>query len=252
MNLKLWKLANPHRLGFSLLVLAVLQAAPGRADMAPYEAVYRVEFKGAYVADATFKLHQETADRYVFTSKTRARGLAKWFRREKPSEESVFAIVDGQITPQSYWFKDGTKKGTRDSRVSFDWEQGLATSAYEQETVSLTLDQPVLDRITLQLQVMHELQQGVSPTSYLLAYRNQLRRYDYSSEGQSPIQTRAGEFNAVGYAQQRQGSSRRTVLWMVPELGFLPVHMEQQRKGKTQLTFSLIKVSGLAVKPSAK
>ncbi len=233
-------------------LLGLILSGISYADITPYEAMYRVEYKGRHVADATFRLRHDGDHQYVFTSATKARGLAKVFRRPSPSEESVFDFVDGQITPQRYWFKDGTKKGKGNTEISFDWNQGLATSSYKQATVALPLDQPILDRITLQLQIMLGLKQGTDPSSHLLAYRNQLRRYDYSDAGERQVTTRAGDFNAVGFAQQREGSSRRTLLWMAPELSFLPVYMEQQREGKTQLTFDLEWVSGLPVKPSVE
>ena len=253
MNLMLWKRLSSHWLFTLALAGAILVAAPTRAEIIPYEAVYRVEYKGAHIADATFKLSRDRGRRYVFVSNTRPRGLAKLFRRERPSEESVFEFSDGQVTPLSYRFKDGTRKGKGNSEVSFDWDRKLATSVYEQETMALALQEPVLDRITLQLQVMHDLQEGTEPSSYLLAYRNQLRRYGYTNEGETRIETQAGDFDTLRFAQQREGSSRRTLLWMAPELGFLPVHMEQQRRGKTELTFSLIDVSGsLATKPAGE
>ena len=44
-----------------------------------------------------------------------------------------------------------------------------------------------------------------------------------------------GRFEATGIQHQAEGSSRITTLWVVEELGYLPVIIEQHRKGKLQV-----------------
>ena len=242
-----WKKASliaPTRLTLVLLAAGALSQVAA-ADIVPYEAVYRVEFKGMRVGEATFVLHEEDENRFTFRSSTRTKGLAKLMRRARPSEESVFSVVDGRILPERYAFSDGTRKGEDNSAISFDWAAGRATSEFEGEIVDLSLEEAVLDRMTLQLRVMQDLSAGRIPERYLLAYRNRLRSYDYTDLGQARIDTRAGSFDTVKFAQQREGSSRRTLLWLAPELLYLPVYIEQQRNGKTQLKFSLDRITGI-------
>ena len=57
--------------------------------------------------------------------------------------------------------------------------------------------------------------------------------------GEKEVRTRAGTFTATGVQHQRIGSSRVTTLWCVEELGYLPVLIEQHRKGKLRLKASL-------------
>ena len=53
------------------------------------------------------------------------------------------------------------------------------------------------------------------------------------------VQTKAGQFDVVGIEHQKEGSSRKTTLWCAPELDYLPVIIEQHRKGKLKFRASL-------------
>ena len=230
------------------LLLTLLALATPWAGAAPasFEASYRIEHRGMHVADARFVLAPaERPNEYSFRSETRPRGLASLVRRGRPTEASLFRIEGESVVPLSYELRDGTRKGEDNIAVEFDWGDLQATSSYRGDTVQLPLDEPVLTRLALQVQVMEELAAGRQPSSYLLVHRNELKRYDYEALGSETLKTKIGALETERYIQQRQGSSRRILLWLAPELGYMPVRMEQQRKGKTRTVFSVLEVSGL-------
>ena len=228
-------------------LLPLLVWAP-LVDAAPssFQASYRIEHRGLHVADARFVLQPgDQPDEYSFRNDTRPRGLASLVRRRRPSEVSTFRVDGEHVVPLTYELKDGTRKGEDNLSVIFDWPGGTAKSTYRGVSVDLPLDQPVLTRLALQVTVMTELNAGRQPTSYLLAHRNELKRYDYRYLGSETLDTKIGPLETERYVQQREGSSRRILLWLAPELGFLPVRMEQQRKEKTRTVFTVLEVSGL-------
>jgi hypothetical protein len=57
--------------------------------------------------------------------------------------------------------------------------------------------------------------------------------------GQRKVSTPAGDYTAVGIQHQAENSSRVTTLWCVEELGYLPVVIEQHRKGKLRMRAEL-------------
>jgi hypothetical protein len=61
-----------------------------------------------------------------------------------------------------------------------------------------------------------------------------------SNIGEKPVKTKAGRYSAVGIQNQKEGSSRITTMWCVEELGYLPVIIEQHRKGKLKFRASLV------------
>ncbi|MDH3752084.1 MAG: hypothetical protein OEU40_15990, partial [Gammaproteobacteria bacterium] len=56
----------------------------------------------------------------------------------------------------------------------------------------------------------------------------------------------AGEYEAVGIQHQAEGSKRVTTLWCVEELDYLPVIIEQHRKGKLRVRAVLNKYTPAA------
>jgi len=53
--------------------------------------------------------------------------------------------------------------------------------------------------------------------------------------GVKPVIVPFGRFEAIGIQHQATNSSRITTLWCVEELGYLPVLIEQHRKGKLRV-----------------
>ena len=231
------------------LALGALPSAGVPSDaqaLTTYDATYRVELKGLHVADARFSLRRgDSNGEYVFETTTKPRGLASLVRRRKPSERSRFEYDGRRLRPIAYELRDGTRKGKDDSSIRFDWQAGVAASEFRGETVSLPLEGEVLDRLSLQANVMKELSAGRQPTSYALALRNELKVYRFTHEGSEVLETAMGEMKTERYVQQRDGSSRRVIMWLAPSLSYLAVRIEQQRKGKTQAVFSLLEAQGV-------
>ena len=57
--------------------------------------------------------------------------------------------------------------------------------------------------------------------------------------GTKRVETKAGQYDVVGIQHQKQGSKRVTTLWCARELGYLPVIIEQHRKGKLNFRATL-------------
>ena len=68
--------------------------------------------------------------------------------------------------------------------------------------------------------------------NYVLFDVDEMRTADVRNVGTKTVKTRAGKFEVVGIQHQKVGSSRTTTLWCARELDYLPVIIEQHRKGK--------------------
>jgi hypothetical protein len=71
----------------------------------------------------------------------------------------------------------------------------------------------------------------------VLADEDSLNTYEFAAQDDAQIETAIGTFTAQRLRQQRQGSSRHTILWLVPELRYLPVLIEQYRDGEVHTAF---------------
>jgi hypothetical protein len=69
---------------------------------------------------------------------------------------------------------------------------------------------------------------------------DRLRPVNVKIVGEKSVDVPAGEFDVVGIQHQAEGSKRVTTLWCAKELDYLPVIIEQHRKGKLRVRATLM------------
>lgn len=214
-------------------------AAFAADDIPLYTAEYTLEYKGRDRGDSVFSVtHDSERDVYSFRSSTEVKGMVLRLVSPNPIvEHSEFRLTDGRIKPLEFRYEDGSRDGEDNFTASFDWSSETVTLAGESGRFELELSDRVLDRGSLQVALMRDAAAGRVPGPYVLADEDALQTYAYSDEGSAPIATALGTFTARKYRQQREGSSRQTILWLVPELRYLPVLIEQYRDGEVNTAF---------------
>ena len=109
------------------------------------------------------------------------------------------------------------------------------------------LDGIVHDRVAIQYQLMHDLLNGGPDERYVLFDIDEFKTLIVRNVGERKVSTPAGDFRSVGIQHQAENSSRITTLWCVEELGYLPVLIEQHRKGKLRMRAELRTYAELAI-----
>ena len=89
----------------------------------------------------------------------------------------------------------------------------------------------MLDRLTADVVVIHALRNDIEPGSYQITDRNSVRVYEFTPQGSEKVSVAAGEFDTVIYKRQRPGSSRAALIWYAVDADFLPVKIEQFKRG---------------------
>lgn len=155
------------------------------------------------------------------------------------AETSRFSTNDGDIRASWYRSEDSLSKEETTAEVSFDWGALQLSGLVNDEEVLIDLAGLVHDRVAIQYQLMHDLLNGEPEETYILFDIDEFKTLIISNIGEREVKTPAGTFTAVGIQHQKENSSRVTTLWCVEELGYLPVLIEQHRKGKLRLKASL-------------
>jgi Protein of unknown function (DUF3108) len=231
--------------------LALLNMAADAADPAipTYTATYEVEYKGKIVGTSEFKVvYDDAQSAYEFTSHTVLKGLLKLASPNPVIERSRFRVEDGRIRPLEFWYEDGSRKGEDNLHVVFDWDTRVALVSGADFRREIALEDGALDRATVQVALMSDLNATGRPGRYLYADEDGLKAYAYTDNGDATTPTGLGSLATKAFVQQREGSTRSTWLWVAPELGYLPVRIEQRRDGEVQNAFTLAAVEGLGAK----
>ena len=146
-------------------------------------------------------------------------------------EEARFTSDGERLYSTSYVVEGGSKSSDDDSDIRFDWDSGSAASIYEEEAATLPLEGEVYDRISADIVIINDLRNGLEPRSLRIAEKNEVRDYEFTFQGKETVEVPAGTFDTVKYLRQRIGSSRSTLIWYAPAADYLPVRMEQLKRG---------------------
>jgi hypothetical protein len=234
--------------GATLLGVAARVPADAPAAAVPtYTATYSAEYKGKNLGTSEFKVTHDTAQNsYEFMSTTTAKGILGKLAAPNPTvERSVFTVVGGKIRPSEYWYKDGTRKADGDKHIQFDWDRHIAVVSDKDGRREVSLDDVSLDAGSLHVALMQDLIVNGKPGQYRIADSEQAKAYGFEDNGEAQTDTALGKLATHCYIQHREGSSRKTYLWVAPQLDYLPARIETRKDDEVQTALTLVSVAGI-------
>lgn len=222
----------------ALTFSAAAAATATAAELKPHTAYYDVKIKvlrGLMVTEL-----QSDANGYVGTSAISPRGLARLATNGTIENRSVFRLTDQGVQPLAFEGKDTISKRKKQATLDFDWDAlrvtGLASEKKSGERVETefdeTLENGMHDAVSLQYALMHDLENDDLRNQYLLADGDELKTINITRLDTTTLRVPYGEFEVVPVQHQADSSSRVTTFWFAKALNYLPVKIEQHRKGK--------------------
>lgn len=217
----------------ALLLLAVACtsiAAPVATGLTPHVAEYKVKIK--FLSGKLKTEVKATDDGYSAESVLRASGLARLFVRGEIREKSAFTVIEGVVRPARYDSTDSISKHAKSLHFDFDWDQQIVTGTINDQDLQLELQGLVYERVSIQYQLMLDLQNQRIREAYALLDDFEPKLLQVSTIAKKQVKVPFGKFEAIGVQHRKKDSGRVTTLWCVEELGYLPVIIEQHRDGK--------------------
>ncbi|WP_157071661.1 DUF3108 domain-containing protein [Steroidobacter denitrificans] len=208
-----------------------------------FAATYTVTYRGLGAGTITFTFAQDAAGgHYHFETRPHPSALARLFVSRRAVERSVMQIDSQGVRPLLWTLDDGTS-GNKDGELHFDWIDRRVSGEVEAEPVDLPIETGLQDRSSLQIAVSTALLRGRQPGTIPLVDDNRIKHYSYVLQGQERRSTKIGTLDTLMYESSRPGSSRVSRLWLAPKFDFLPVRVEQIRKGRTETVMELLSLS---------
>ena len=224
-----------------LLFACVCQPAAADTELTPHSAEYKLKMS---VLSGRLNTRLAVTERgYEATHHIEPKGMAKLFAGGEIHEVSGFETRPDGVFPVHYRSMDTLTKDETDADVDFDWSTGAMTGVVNGVVLDDRLENLVHDRVSIQYQLMFDLLSGGPGQTYVLYDIDEFKTLTVRNIGEKKVRVPAGRFDAVGIQHQAEGSSRTTTLWCVPELDFLPVIIEQHRKGKLRMRAQLTEYS---------
>ena len=209
-------------------------------SLTPHTAQYKVKI--SVVSGQLDTELRRTANGYVAHHVIRPTGLSKLITRGTMDVTSEFDNGPDGVMPVRYRAVD-TIRDEPEVDLDFDWGTNEVSGTVGEENVHLKMEGIAHDSVSIQYQLMQDLLSGKPGKQYTLFDIDKLKVANVSDAGKKEVKTKAGNYMAVGVRHQKEGSSRITTLWCVEELGYLPVIIEQHRKGKLNFRATLVKYS---------
>jgi len=230
---------NKHLGYLSYVVVAALLAGPVQASgkLTPHIAEYNVRI--SVVGGRLRTQLKETEAGYSAEHVIAPTGLSRLVARGEIAEVSEFADGSDGLYPIAYRSNDTLSRDKVRADIRFDWDTNQARGTVNGEEVVTDLEGLSHDRISIQYELMHDLLNDGPRPKYRMFEVDELKVLNIRTIGSKKVKVPAGSFDAIGIQHQAENSSRVTTLWCVEELGYLPVVIEQHRKGKLRVRAKL-------------
>lgn len=233
-------------LAVALLLCGVATAQtlmPG--DIEPFEVEYEVGNNLISAGTATLRL-DKNADLWTYSLNTKPRGVFKLAGKGRISESSTFTLEEKEgeifLRPQQYTFRQDEER-RRAIDASFDWDAKTLTHVYRGNEVTQSLEEPVLDRLTVTLLIMnalrHDFQQALLP----IFDTDKIKQVKFTHAGDEELNTPLGKIETHRVLNvNARGGSRETTTWFAPSLDYLPIKIEHRKRGDLVARLSLIRL----------
>ena len=218
--------------------LLLLLALPAAADgLVPHAAQYKIKISllGGVLDTRVYDVGEGYMARSVITPT----GLASVLMNGSIVEQSEFRLLPAGIRPRHYESVDTLSKDPKTMNFDFDWDEQVVTGDINDEDFRFDFEGAVHDRVSIQYELMLDLLNGDEAQHYSLLDGDELKELTVKNIGTKRVRVPFGEFEAVGIQHRAGESSRVSTLWCVEELGYLPVIIEQHRKGKLRVRAEL-------------
>jgi len=220
-----------------VMALAVDGVAFSAESLTPHAAEYKVRI--SILGGKLSTRIEATDDGYYAQSSIVATGMSRILASVTILESSAMMVAGGILRPEQFRSVDTLSKGGQTVDLKFDWSALSVGGLIDSADFQAALDGAVHDRVSLQYGLMLDLMSGIERGEYALQDAERLKLLSITNIGTRYVDVPFGRFEAIGIQHQAENSSRITTLWCVEELGYLPVIIEQHRKGKRQMRATL-------------
>jgi hypothetical protein len=227
------------------IAMSALKTADAAAILPkPFTAAYAASYRGINGGTLTMQWRHDTQpNRYVFETRVNPTVLASFFISGNAFERTTLEVTDTGVRPLLWEAEDG-KPGTKgDGRLEFNWVDGNVSGTYEDKAVNLPLQPGMQDRLSIQISVMTTLLQGQQPGAITFINGDSIRQYTYTRGNTESVPSKLGTMQTVLYESTRPNSNRLSRFWHVPALDYIPVRLEQVRKGKVETVMELTELT---------
>jgi hypothetical protein len=210
--------------------LVLIPVTPACALPPPFEAKYAVRSHGFKVGEMVMRLVRD-GDLLKLQTRTNATGLLAVFVGDSTvTERSLLRDGAERLELVGFEFRSSVPDKERELQGRWDPERERLEIVDGQRSVSLEAPPGSLDRLGVQLLVMDALERGQQSGTISVVDLDELKSVSYRVVEEERVETGIGKRRSLRVRRVEPGSKWINEGWYAPELGFVPVKMEQRKK----------------------
>ena len=228
---------SSHMSIFILFLIALFTQPLYAAEIQEFSADYEIYFGDIHLGKANYRFSHSKDNYYRFDFASDLSFLIFWDERIVSSD----LVYEDQHLLPSYYRHD--RKGTgRDylEEIVFDRPDNRIRATFGKESKELDYEKDIIDGLTMQLQLMLDLQRGIERPKYRIVDFNRLKEYEFSYAGAEIINIQNVNYDSVVFQVVRDNERRKTQMWFSPERNYLPLQMVHFSKGKKKFNAHLV------------
>ncbi len=212
----------------------------GEQNLPEFYAQYDVYRSGVKIAKTDRSFSRMQDGNLLYRSETNVTGLVSMFRQDHIIEESIWQFADGKVIPHSYeYIYSGNKDKDKNIKIAFDWKKNQITNSINGSSWYMPTTEGIVDKLLYQYSIMLDMQAGKSKLTYKVADGGKEKLYEFEALGEETIDTPLGKLKTIKIVRHFPNSTRQSIFWSAPEVGYLPVKLENVDDGvKTIVTIT--------------
>ncbi|MBX2825321.1 MAG: DUF3108 domain-containing protein [Gammaproteobacteria bacterium] len=216
-------------------------------EFTPFEIEYEVGNNLINAGSARLSLVRK-GDEWIYSLTTKPSGIFKLTGKGKIQEISVIhASDDSASLPQRYTYRQDEEE-RRSVDAWFNWDDNEIKYKKRGEEVIEAFNDPILDRLSVTLAIMEQLRTGFDRAELEVFDNGRIKSVVFENEKTEMADTRLGKTEVIRVRSYKKGEnrSRETVTWFAPAFGYVPVKIEQHKRGKLVARLTLTKLKNAA------
>jgi hypothetical protein len=210
-------------------------------EITPFEVEYSVGNNLINAGIAKLKL-KSNGDEWIYSLKTEPSGIFRLTGRGRIHEVSTISVSNEKLIPKSYSYKQSDNAKKRNIDAIFNWKKQELTIKRKGEEEIEALTDPVLDRLSVTLAIMTQVRNGFSRAEMQVLDAGKIKTMQFINEGRQRLKTKLGTLQTIVVRRLRKGSSRETLTWFAPSLNYVPVQIEQLKRGELVARLKITKL----------
>jgi len=214
----------------SVLALPALQAA----TLPSFDATFQIMGGSLRLGTTEVSLTVEGNGDYRYESHTWPSSWISWLLKEDLRELSRGIMDHAGLRPLFYHYQRSGRRTTRTAELTFDWKTSTVVNNVADSTWEMTIPAGTLDKLSTQLGIMRELQNGATEKTFAVADGGKLKQYAFQVIGTETVDVPAGHFETIKLNRVGDKTQKLTYIWCAPELHYLPVRILQRKEDQTE------------------